>query len=954
MKRRASKSAGKNGSGKKPAQGPADAERSPSISESPGLSSRTFAASREGEKVGRYKLKKLIGRGGMGVVYDAYDSQVHRSIAIKLLHGHLVENRERRARFLREARLGAKLKHPNIVAVYEVGEMERDIFITMERLDGHSLRQKIEECPRGLPVSEAVRIARDIAAGVGEAHAQGVIHRDIKPENVLICRDGAVKLLDFGLAKAFSVDDAASASAATDIATGEGVVAGTAAYMAPEQARGENLDARADVFAIGVVLYEMLAGKRPFRGKTNFEIQAALLRDPPPPLVNVAAGLEQIVLRCLDKQPAARFADATALVAALDVATWVHKRPLSNKGKGVWLIAAALMVVFVPLLVHFFVADPPVGPVEASATASVPSTVPVPIPEHFTLENLPRPKFENHPRAKYAYGEALRFMRNAKWGAAEDELRKALNDYDVAKAKFEEVVSLLEKEPESAQAKIVEILRAEPDVATLHVRLAIAKMDYFAIDKEGLAHHRIATAPTAQLSDYDRALVNALSPMFEAPKPHIKRTIENLEGISEKYSNYSELFLFLASLYRYDTAGKRKQAAVTARTLDPLYADALQMEAVAVFEENPKEALEILRQCADKTGATSDCLGERARLQNLMGFCQEARNDIDIALDRVNPSAWILGLYPHLLFRNELNVESFRNGYKEQWTRVMRPTGEADQKNSLLDPGSYLHATFDAAYGQFETAQNSLATLKAQAKTPGAEIEWMLVEIARETGKHNDAATLAKQYLDKHPSDSGHLDDLTMYMARIALKEKKISPGDYNTIRIDIQGKWENARPSLTPIEEAQTWSTVYVMGLDLMEDPERAQEAKTALAALGGNAVVDKLRYDYGPNYFPRLVALGVARYYAGDIQSAMGPLEATYKRCDASRSIFSAMRSNLLYAQALEAEALVAPNENKKKDSCAVYQSIIERWGKSSPPSATATAAAAALQRLSCAKSP
>ncbi len=742
MTRSTRKSAGKNGSGKKASKGLGELEPSSSISGWPGTPSRMPPTSREGEKVGRYKLKKMVGRGGMGVVFDAYDSRLHRSVAIKLLPEHLLENRERRARFLREARLVAKLNHPNIVSVYEVGETDREIFIVMERLDGHSLRRKMEDFPNGLPLPEAVRIARDIAKGVGEAHKRGVIHRDIKPENVLICRDGVVKLLDFGLAKAFSADDAASASATTDIATGEGVVAGTAAYMAPEQARGETLDARADVFALGVVLYEMLAGNRPFLGKTNFEIQAALLRDAPAPLRNVPTGLEQIVLHCLDKRPDARFADAEALATALDVATWVHKRRLSKKG--LWMIAAAIVFLLSLLVVRRLVTAPVTLEtlrkleIEIHPKAVVRRLVTEPV----TLETLPRPKFENHDDAKYAYNQALVDMRRAKWGDAEVELRKALAAYPTIN--IVNLSELLEKNPKKALEEIEDVLKQHPDVATLHARMALAKMDHFATDKEGMVHHRIASAPPAQLSSYDRDLMKALSPMFEPKKPQIKETIQNLEDMKKDYSEYAELFLFLASFYRYDSADKRKEAAVIARTLDPSYADALQMEAVAVFEENPVEALDILRKCADKPDAASDCLGERGRLENLQGACLKAEKDVGLALNRVSPSSWILNLYPHLLYRNKMNAELFWRGYDEQWKKFMRGKEDTAQKKSPIDLNSYERAKFEAAYGHFATAKKILEKL-SKPKPHSTEIEWMLVEIARETG---DLKTAAKDLVN--------------------------------------------------------------------------------------------------------------------------------------------------------------------------------------------------------------
>ncbi len=260
----------------------------------------------------------------MGVVYRAEDETLRRVVALKLLPDASGSD-ERRQRFLREARSAAAITHPNVATVYQVGEAEGRVYIAMELVAGENLRERMN---RGrLDLAEARELATQIARGLAAAHAQGIVHRDLKPENVMITPDGVVKLLDFGLAKtalespASGKTEAALAKTATLVTSDEGRIMGTPEYMSPEQALGAPLDVRSDVFSLGIVLYEMLSGQRPFDGTTTGALLVAIARDTPRPLRQVAPevdeGLEAIVTRCLAKAPAERFGSAAEIVNAL-------------------------------------------------------------------------------------------------------------------------------------------------------------------------------------------------------------------------------------------------------------------------------------------------------------------------------------------------------------------------------------------------------------------------------------------------------------------------------------------------------------------------------------------------------------------------------------------------------------------------------------------------------------
>jgi serine/threonine protein kinase len=235
------------------------------------------------ERIAQFRLLGRLGRGGMGVVYRAHDETLQRDVALKLLP-EANDDGERRQRFLREARAAAGITHPNVAVVHQVGEADGRAYIAMELVDGESLRRTLGR--RRLDPRAALDLATQIARGLGAAHARGIVHRDLKPENVMITPAGVVKLLDFGLAKSIDSGDRDIGEATTEpfVTSGAGRVLGTPAYMSPEQATGEALDVRSDVFTFGVVLYEMLSGARPFSGTTTSALLIAIARDMPTPL----------------------------------------------------------------------------------------------------------------------------------------------------------------------------------------------------------------------------------------------------------------------------------------------------------------------------------------------------------------------------------------------------------------------------------------------------------------------------------------------------------------------------------------------------------------------------------------------------------------------------------------------------------------------------------------------
>jgi serine/threonine protein kinase len=243
-----------------------------------------------GTRLGPYEVLSPLGAGGMGEVYRARDPKLNREVAIKVLPDALAADPAALARFEREAQAVAALSHPNILAIHDFGVERGTPYAVMELLEGQTLREVAGG--GAVPPRKAVAYALQMAAGLGAAHARGITHRDLKPENVFVTRDGQVKILDFGLAKQRPAASASASVALTgQAATGAGTVLGTVGYMAPEQVRGQEVDARADIFALGAVLYELLAGRRAFQGATPADTISAILKEDPPELTASTAAL---------------------------------------------------------------------------------------------------------------------------------------------------------------------------------------------------------------------------------------------------------------------------------------------------------------------------------------------------------------------------------------------------------------------------------------------------------------------------------------------------------------------------------------------------------------------------------------------------------------------------------------------------------------------------------------
>ena len=305
-----------------------------------------------GQTLGPYDVLSLLGTGGMGEVYSARDTRLGRVVALKTLHPEVAADPDRKRRLLLEARAASALNDPHIVALYDVSSADGIDFLVMEYVEGQTLDKLIP--PGGMEIRQALAYAIEIAAGLERAHEAGIVHRDLKPGNIMISGKGAVKVLDFGLAKLTEGPQAGAGEGAGSLVSMVGVILGTAAYMSPELAQGQTVDARSDIFSFGVVLYEMLTGQRPFQGSDRTSTLGAIVREEPRPLTDmnaaIPAELGRLVLRCLRKNPKERFQNMADVKATLEALQAVKAAARRRRWIGV---AAAIVMILIPSLAAY-------------------------------------------------------------------------------------------------------------------------------------------------------------------------------------------------------------------------------------------------------------------------------------------------------------------------------------------------------------------------------------------------------------------------------------------------------------------------------------------------------------------------------------------------------------------------------------------------------------------------
>ena len=859
-----------------------------------------------GKTLGRYRIVKKIGAGGMGIVFEAVDEKLHRTVALKVLGDDVARDADRRQRFLREAQVVAGLTHPNIAAVYDAGETdEGEIYIAMELVAGASLRARIERGP--IDREAAIAIARELTRALVKAHERGIVHRDLKPENVMVSDTLEVKVLDFGLAKSFAQENAAATT--SSLATVDGRVLGTAGYMSPEQADGRVVDARTDVFALGVVLYEMTTGRRPFRGDSALEILIATARDEPPPPSAiepaVSDDLERIILRCLEKHADARYANAGELATdldALDAAPRHASHPLapSRKPNGgdlatlgsiehsapvrrripAWLAASVLSLLGVVAVVGVRA--------KTTWTARSPSS-----PVATSLSDLPMPPSRN-PELLSEYRAGIQALRDDDWGIAQSHF-----------------------------ARVVEL---DPQLALGHLRVAMASSGTLD-ERVRREHYAKAVSLRAQLGDRDRAMLEAVEPVLQRAHEDRADAVTRLYRLRDLYPGDVEINVWLANL-QHTPAGL--VAADRAVALDPHDGQAWQSRGdILAGLGRLDDARAAYERCGTISPGSSECYLGLIWLEASEGRCEDAERAARRAVDRNRALASNLACVmvaagrPVEAVREVLaQVASVSTG-APMWEQI-------DDARVAIFTGDLALARELSDRNQARADADATATFRDHLRPTV-----LLIGLAQESGDDERATELARSFAARSEtwSKSGGADagiDETLQLIHIALRGGALSSAELEARRTTwlAAARQSVAQPGLA-------WAYGYAAAADTRE------EAEAALAVLPGFAPLSSFVYYAGiPD-----AEIGNAYLLAGRAPEAVPYLVRAVAHCAGFRHPFVQLRAAMQLGRALEQTRDV-------RGACDAYRRVVARWGKARPRSLSAEAARARMTALSCAE--
>jgi eukaryotic-like serine/threonine-protein kinase len=877
-----------------------------------------------GSTLGRYRILSRLGQGGMGVVYLAHDEVLKRDVALKVLPEDMGSNEERRQRFLREARSAAGVTHPCIAAIYDVAEEDGRLLLAMELVEGATVRDRLNAVL--LPVEEVSRIALDIAKGIARAHEKGLVHRDLKPENVMLTRDGMVKILDFGLAKrVMGVEElsALSTADAPTLQTEAGRVMGTPAYMSPEQASGLPVDLRTDVFALGVMFYEMAAGRRPFQGATVVDILAAIARDVPPPLRDIrpeiSPSFERAVHRCLEKRAADRFSTAGELVAALGgtnstphavvasggALTSLASAPTETSGRatvpelpadrrhtrklGALVAVGAVVLAAGALgLTMRGVRTTTAPAASASASASVSDA-----PTAVAITSLPRPRSAN-ALAVAAHEEGIAALRLADWNTAILSFRKAL--------------------------------ALDPDLVETGVHLVLMSryMTNEQTVEEFRALYRRVAAARSRLSPRDVAAVEAMDPFLLRDPPDVPAMRARLLEAHRRFPHDAELAFFAA--IATDDHEEQLRLANAALALDPGYLDALQSryrmtDALGRTVESRSD----LDRCIEQAPG-SQCLGDRVVMNGIAGECAAAEAD---ARAMVVHSAGVPEAYEFLaevLASREGPDEAVREAIRQESGKYERAIAE------LREPLGLAH--LEVLRGRLAAAERiarALATSVDRASNaPPHEIATvLLVETLRERGAIEEAKAIATKYFERRSmwAKGANLDTATPRLLAFLQEVGSVSRDE--VVRRMIE--WERTERHRARTDAVSFHALASAVATTPEAARERLEKVPNVLPTLSGtrSAVLNR-------------ALLGRGQLLAGD-PAAEATLRAVTTSCLALQDPFHWVRAHLWLGQALEAKG-------DRAGACTSYAVVARLWGGEKTQGPTAKEAARRAKAAGC----
>jgi serine/threonine-protein kinase len=844
------------------------------------------------ERIAQFRILGRLGAGGMGVVYRALDERLRRPVALKVLSPGFEASAERRRRLVREARSAAAISHPNVATVYEVGE-EPHVFIAMELVEGETLRRRFAH--RRCDVAQALDIGRQILLGLSRAHAKGIVHRDLKPDNVMIDGEGRVKILDFGLAKPGAEPAAGEHATASVELTELGRVVGTPGYMSPEQARGMPIDARTDIFAFGVILYELLSGEPAFAGATPIDLLAAVVRDTPSALhqesEGVPSALATVIDRCLAKSPADRYGSATLVLAALAavpsarppaLATVARRAPRPRRAMGALALALAALAL------------------TAGGVAWQKRARPTPVA----------------PPAAVSDGAA-----EARWGTPRTP--GAAADYAAALSAWRD------GNPAETRRRLDAVVAAEPTFGAAHLRAAVhwSGVD----DDRARAEYRNAFAQRASLSDTDAALLGAFEPLFREP-PERPEHAQRMQALAARFPR--DAFLQDAAGEALEAIGRTREADEAyerALAVDPHFVSALAAKIERTMDPDPAAARALADECVKASPVAAMCLRERWHIAVDDGRCADAEADTRRML-AINPSSANLyyDLAQEMLARGEA-VEPVADALSRRSALM----ASADDRLVAEHQEGELVALLR---GDLRRASREMAELvKLGTSHPGihpSRFASEQLDVLFEMGDRTEAQALFKAahaQLRTAGSDADSEPNLTLAVLELHAGERPRDEVRAIQARLFAAMRERGARGE-APWNPFLAWCGVYASNV---EDEADAADAMAAFERLDVKIDARVLRHTDAARYLGKVYAL------AGRGAEAVPLLEHATRSCHPFQDLLDVTRS--LYWLGLARE-----RTGDRRGARAAYEALLGRWGKASPRSIFADRSRARLTAL------
>ena len=897
-------------------------------------------ALKPGDSFGRYLIEGLLGEGGMGQVFRAFDPLLERRVAIKLLRESTTHSSgdpsEGSAQILREARAAAQLHHPNATTIFDVGEVDGIPYLTMELIAGRSLHAIVGD--GSITIETRVNWLTDVARALTAAHERGIVHRDVKLENIMIRNDGVVKVLDFGIARRDRTEVNPMASTvpnAPTLASTLGGIAGTPLYMSPEQLRGQTVDARTDQFSWGVVAYTLLTDRSPWGEPSNMvQLVTAILHGLPHPPSARKAGipeaLDAVVLRSLAQTPEDRFPTMADLVRALvasssavptDSARGSSRTPPSqtalppvNTGSGTHTTsptptspsrtitnlrrfskAFATGIVGVAIIVATILVKD--RQQQLDATSGSASAAPSPT----TITALPPPA-STSAKALAAHAEGMQGIRDA--------------NFDVALLAFQRCV------------------REDPGLAAGWMRVAMAGYGQLPLSEVREAFQE-AMERRSSLSDRDRVFLDTFDPFISREPADLAEAERRLTLAVERWPLDAELVEALAYVQlKRGNFGEVLTTADRAIAIDPDFADpwSLKGHALARLGRFP-EAIVALEQCVERFPAASDCLKIQVDILNAQGSCPRMGAVARIWLAKQPSSASALGAVAASLVAAGKPRETVMTVLQQKWARTEVPKRPAVELADRLP--------LDVLAGDFVTAEKEARKLDETVATDANEAAHLtpaifLAQILVETGKTREAGHFASAFLLRREAwiaDAGSdvALDPTPVMLRVQSRAGLMSPQDFAAQRAAFLERW---RPSLPGFLRGSLWLAGYA------RSAETSAQAQEALAAMPEYAPI--------PPFVPYMLAdaeLGRVHLLTGDRQRATAELRQATKSCGAYEDPFGHTRAFDYLGSALEASGDTA-------GACEAFSVVLKRWGQPGTRSVTADHARDRVRALHCAE--